>query len=665
VQELVSLREEDPQVFHAAHEQVLTLLRLGQVTALRVDHVDGLRDPQAYLERLQMAARAQSVDPDEEVYVVIEKILAHDEDLRPEWTCHGTTGYEFMTALNGLFVDPGGLEALDRVYADFTGESESYHELAYRSKRQVMEELFPGEMRSLGRRLCGIARSDSMASGIDENHLRTALEEVTAALPVYRTYVRNAEVSETDRRYIGEAVATARVRHGGVPGSAFDFVERVLTLDAPSDAQEWLAFTMRWQQFTSPITAKGIEDTAFYRYNRLISMNEVGAEPLLDVTTPGNFHAMNVRRLATYPHSMNSTSTHDTKRSEDVRARINALSEIPAEWADIANGWREANARHRTLIEDVEAPDASEEYAIYQTLLGAWPLDVDTDDLRARMAPFVEKALREEKTHTTWSHPNEQYESAVHNFADRLFADQSFVEQVKSLSERIAVPFVVNSLAQVVLKATAPGVPDVYQGTEIWDFSLVDPDNRRPVDFDRFNSMMQSLPQDMSELLADWRSGGVKLGTLQRVLQFRRANPQLFSAGEYVPLAVTGELADHVVAFARRLDDRQALIIVPRLVAGFSDWPIADAWRDTLVVLPPDSRACWRNILMGATFKPSGEMRVSDALATFPIAVLSNEAPAAKVGSYAASRPAISFSLRPAVPLIPRPIPEQPADSGQ
>jgi (1->4)-alpha-D-glucan 1-alpha-D-glucosylmutase len=623
VSELVSLREEDPEVFHRAHQRVMEMVLQGQVSGLRVDHVDGLRDPKSYLERLQLAARAQSREPAEEAYVVVEKITARDESLPDDWPCAGTTGYDFLNEMNGLFIDPNGIERLTSVYEDFVGAREKFADVAYDAKKQVMTELFAGEMRVLNRRLAELARADHALAAED---LSRALTEVMGALPVYRTYTRALDVRESDRRVIEDAVATARRRAGDVPGEAFNFLRRVLLLENPADERGWLAFVVRWQQFTGPITAKGVEDTAFYRYVRLISANEVGGDPGSCVTTSEWFHEQNAHWLERWPQKLNATSTHDTKRSEDVRARINVLSEMADDWRAAVERWRAANDRKKKAVAGRAAPDACEEYFLYQTLVGAWPLDEsELPALCERLPAVIEKSLREAKRNTSWLNPDAEWEAGVQSFAAALFEDEAFLEDFRAFMTKVELPGAVNSLAQIVLKATAPGVPDVYQGSELWDFSLVDPDNRRPVDFERRERFLESFERvSPEELLANWRDGRVKLYVTQQVLRMRREHPALFAEGTYEPLATTGPRAERLVAFARVSEAAGAAVIAPRLVAPLcgSGWPLGDAWIDTAVRLPDGE---WRDVFSGET-TPGGVALAADLLRSFPVAVLARQA---------------------------------------
>src|SRR5712692_3369592 len=421
-------------------------------------------------------------------YVVVEKILAHGEKLPREFPVSGTTGYDFLDSLNAVFVDSKGLQELDRFYRSFTGVTESFAAIGYERKKQVIQELFSGEMRHLGKQLSAVAMADRNARDFPPVELTAALTEVTAWLRVYRTYIRDENLSEEDRREISAAVACARERAGTTMDERlFTFLERVLLVDPPSyldsEREHWLAFVMRWQQFTGRVMAKGIEDTAFYNYNRLISLNEVGGDPgRRDFDGLHEFHDRNRRQQQRWPHTLNATSTHDTKRSEDARARINVLSEIPQVWTRQVRRWSKMNARFRRA----DIPNPNEELLLYQTLVGMWPLnDEELPMVRDRLRQFLEKAAREAKTFTSWIAPNIAYEEALLAFGESVLSHPDFCEDFQRFQKRIVFYGALNGISQAALKICAPGVPDFYQGTELWDFSLVDPDNRRPVDYER------------------------------------------------------------------------------------------------------------------------------------------------------------------------------------
>lgn len=597
INELAALRAEDAEVFHATHALLLRLVREGRVDGVRVDHVDGLYDPGAYLARLDEALRAARNGA--EPYVLAEKVLLGEETLRASWPVRGTTGYDFLNAANGLFVDGGNLVRLEEIYAAFTGAEPASEAPAYVHKNHVMRELFAGELRRLSEQAAALAGWSLRAEDLSE-----AIVEVTARLPVYRTYIRSWHVPQADRKALRAALDAAP------PRPALDFLRRVLLLQLPGDAScderaAWLEFVMRWQQFTGPVMAKGVEDTACYVHNSLVSLNTVGGcrRPV----SVSEFHAFNAARREAWPHSMNASSTHDTKRSEDVAARIHVLSELPGLWAECLSRWSAWNARHKVVLESGPAPSANDEILLYQAMLGAWPLsNREVPDFRRRLRQFAMKAAREAKSRTSWLEPDASYEAALTRFVDCILDDAVFLEDFLDLEEKIAPFGALNSLAQLVLKTASPGVPDFYQGTLLWDFSLVDPDNRRPVDFERQVSLFETLdgrPPDFRELVDNWKDGHLKLYTIMKALEFRRWHEALFRCGEYLPVDVRGPAANHIVAFARRNGSLWAVVAVPRLLAGLCEAasPLAppEVWAGTSLHLPTDAPRHWRQAFTG------------------------------------------------------------------
>ena len=624
VSELVSLRVEDPRVFDASHDLVLRLAREGKVTGLRVDHVDGLYDPHGYLVRLmQRLTGSEDENPSPGFYVLVEKILGRDEALPPAWPIHGTTGYDFMNALNGVFVSAGGVKTLDEIYARFTGTAPDFRELVYRSKRLTMDTLFAGEMHSLGQHLGRLAEQDRYARDLPRKELRAAVVEATACFPTYRTYACGHELSARDIRYIAKALKEAQQRSTEASTPVFDFLRRVLLQEIPpslagNDREDWLRFLMRWQQFTGPIMAKGFEDTSLYIYNRLVSMNEVGGDPSSSGISVSAFHGRGEMMASRWPHSMNATSTHDTKRSEDVRARVNVLSEIPEEWEKRLLQWSRLNAGRKRIVNGIATPDPGEEILLYQDLLGAWPLDEkELPGFRNRMETYMVKAIREAKVYTRWMHPNIAHENAVKEFVAALLSDLSpetnqFLAEFLPFQGKIAHYGALNSLAQVVLKIASPGVPDIYQGTELWDFSLVDPDNRRAVDFQgRIRLLNELMNQEhrgllplVGELLSSWRDGRLKLYVTYKGLAFRRQRRELFLSGAYLPLPVTGGRKEHALAFARGHGGAWAIAAVPRLMTRLAppgEFPLGPpAWGARIAVrLPAELPSLWRNVFTG------------------------------------------------------------------
>lgn len=651
---LVGLRVEEPRVFEDRHRLISELAKKEDAIGLRVDHVDGLHDPRRYLERLRAAVASKDENRGKvNRYLVVEKILGREEPLPGDWPVAGTTGYDFLNVVNGLFVDPDGFSHLNRDFQRFAGCNLSYAEVCYTRNKQVIYQLFAGELAAFNHALAKLASSDRYARDLPVPELVRAFVEVTACLPVYRTYIRNFSISKRDREYLEWTLKVARQRTSPheVSDAALDFLRRVLLLEPKpcADAQRkaWLQFVMQWQQFTSPVMAKGLEDTASYIYNCLISLNEVGGDSLRE-KPPYNvpdFHAFSSSRLARWPHTMNSTSTHDTKRSEDVRARINVLSEFNRSWLPRLHRWSKWNQPHRAILNGKPVPDANEECLLYQTMLGGWPLDAaEEKDFIERLIGFTHKALREAKMHTSWIDPDLEYEGAVESFVRTSVVSTGrsrFMEDFLDLRKTIAFYGHLNALSQALLKITSPGVPDFYQGTELWDFSLVDPDNRRPVDFDKRLRLLEEIRssevagQDddlIKDIVANWADGRVKLYLTRKALQFRAAHKELFAAGDYVPLEGGGQRRERVVAFARRRRREWAVVAVPRLVGGLlrrrKSLQPKESWPALKILLPAESPDRWRNVFTNGTItskRMTGgrqSLVLSGMLERFPVVLL-------------------------------------------
>jgi (1->4)-alpha-D-glucan 1-alpha-D-glucosylmutase len=625
------------------HRLVLRLVAEGRVTGLRIDHPDGLFHPRDYLRELQ--AEAAGIDARERFYVVVEKILAGDEQLPGDWPVAGTVGYEFLNRVNGLFVAGANLQAMDETYRRFTGMRAKFRDLVYETKAQVLRFALVSELTVLTTMLDRISEKNRLYRDFTWGALRDALREVVACFPVYRTFA--GEAGDRDRRYVDQAVRLARRRNPSVSASIFDFVRDVLLLDWPDsleeeDRRQHARFVMRFQQLTGPVMAKGVEDTAFYVFNRLVSLNEVGGEPDRFGVGVDEFHASMAERAARWPGALSASSTHDTKRGEDVRARIDVLSEIPGAWGRAVNRWAELNAAHRRDEDGDPVPDRNDEYLLYQTLVGAWPLgEMDAGahaEFIARIQQYMDKATREAKVHTSWINPNEAYDSGLRAFVAAILApgsDNAFLAEFAAFQRPVARMGMVNALAQTLVKLTAPGVPDVYQGQEIWDLSLVDPDNRRPVDYALRRRLLDDVRGRMErdraalcrELLERWEDGRVKLFVTHAALRAREEHPDAFTAGEYLPLAASGARAEHVVAFARRGGGGTLVTIVPRLVATLAGGhdaalPGAAAWADTAVA-GDEIRGRWRNLFTGAVIEAGEDgLRLAEVLGAFPVALL-------------------------------------------
>ncbi|KPK85774.1 MAG: hypothetical protein AMJ94_18700 [Deltaproteobacteria bacterium SM23_61] len=630
INHLAAIRMELPQVFADAHRMIFDFLGEEKITGLRIDHPDGLWNPTHYFHQIQkqyvlrhLQSRRDPADlssaPWEEeietwlgelasrkeaagwpLYVVAEKILGEGEPLPGDWAVYGTTGYDFLNEVNGLFVDGANLRAMDRIYTQFTGAQIHFANLVNTWKKMIMLVSLASEVAALSHQLERISEKNRGYRDFTLNSLNFVLREIIAGLPVYRTYLTGPEnIPERDIAYIESAVDEAKRRNPRTAESIFDFVRDTLLLRnlqnfSPEDRQGLIQFVMKFQQITGPVMAKGLEDTAFYIYNRLVSLNEVGGNPEKFEVSPEDFHRRNQERRRDWPHSLLATSTHDTKRGEDVRARIDVLSEIPGEWRAAVNRWSRWNAPKKALVEGQPAPDRNDEYLLYQTLVGAWPMESpggpqpfspeEFDQFRERIAAYMRKATLEAKVHTSWVNPNEEYDAAVRDFALKLLEPRGknrFLSDLQAFQRRVAFFGRWNSLSQVLLKLACPGVPDFYQGTELWDLSLVDPDNRQPVDYPRRRAMLAEMKKRMEssgrnlvplarELVETSWDGRIKLYLIAQTLNFRRANSELFTHGTYLPLEAVGEKKGHVMAFRRRHGEREILVAVPRLVVGLT-----------------------------------------------------------------------------------------------
>lgn len=654
INDLVGVRVEVPSVFDISHREIVKLMREGKVAGVRIDHIDGLHDPLGYLRRLQGAVAGDGIETNEQnFYVLAEKILGNDERL-PDWPLAGTTGYDYLNALNGIFVDPAGLSEIVRHYNRLNGISVPFSEICYEKNKLVMDTLFANEINVIGHYLGQLAAQDRRARDIPLSEIRRILVEATACLPVYRTYLRGLAIEQRDRDLIEAtlALARARTRKDVVSDAAFEFMGRVLLVEPPYYAREhraqWLSVVMRWQQFSGPVMAKGLEDSAFYSYNALLSLNEVGGDPLREKPPMNTYalHRFHGERQRRWPHTMNCTSTHDTKRSEDVRARLNVLTEMPREYNAAVFRWMAANEAKRTRLAGHVAPAPSEEILVYQSLLGAWPLDdAELPEFQERFQVYLRKCAREAKEHTSWVQPNEAHEDALARFVDALFEQgkgRPFRDDFLELQATVAFHGAINALSQVLLKATAPGVPDFYQGTELWNFSLVDPDNRRPVDFRLRTEMLEFLRRgeatDCEGLIRDmalhWRDGRIKLFVTAKVLEFRRAHATLFSAGNYIPLTGDGPRAGNIFAFLRSWNDEYCLVAVPLHLRGLLPENEALAseslWEGTTLVLPESAPSAWKDQFTGRVREAEGapstakRLPVSHILGAFPVGLLSS-----------------------------------------
>ena len=651
---LIGLRVGDPQVFAARHKQIVRLVREGIVTGLRVDHVDGLHDPVGYLHALQRAVDPNPSDSQpQRVFIVVEKILGAREELPEDWPVAGTTGYDFLNAVNALFIDPAGWEKLEKIYSRFTGRDVPFAELCYASNKQVMRELFAGEIQALSHHLGKLAARHRHARDLPLYELVQLLIEVTACLPVYRTYIRDFQIRPSDRKMIEQtlALAQSRTRGSGVSDLALAFLRSVLLLEppfyAPDELGEYLQFVMRWQQFSGPVMAKGLEDTAFYVHNSMISLNEVGGDPLRQDLPFGveRFHRFHGERQARWPHTLNATSTHDTKRGEDVRARINVLSELSDEWATCLSRWRRWNQVHSTSASDHRTPAPHEEVLLYETMLGAWPLQgTDLPGFKVRLKELMVKAAREAKIHTSWINQRAEHEEALERFVESIFdpSGSPFLKDFVRFQKKISFYGLFNSLSQVLCKIASPGLPDFYQGTELWDLNLVDPDNRRPVDFTARGPLLEKLkeheqdcrPEAVRDLLEHWPDGRAKLYLSWKALNFRRTHRELFEMGEVLPLEGSQKVSHHLFAFARHHENQWAIVVVPRLLTKLvkvGEMPFGRrAWGSSAVVVPRQAPSRWKNVFTGEQLQAvsaarTKTLRLESVLAAFPVALLSSD----------------------------------------
>ncbi|HEX6560253.1 MAG TPA: malto-oligosyltrehalose synthase, partial [Longimicrobiales bacterium] len=585
ITDLAGVRVEDDDVFLTTHALILQLIRTGQIDGVRIDHVDGLRDPAGYLQKLR--------DTIADSYVIVEKILAPGEELREGWAVEGTTGYDFTGLVAGYYCEPDGLARLRSAYHERTGLPR-FAEIVYRKKKYVMDALFAGELGSLTTALGRVARM--LDHDIADDALRECILEVSASLEVYRTYIVT-EVDGYDRCVIKQAVNAARHRAGHVLEDAFALLRRVLLgEDIPEHVSaRRMDFVANWQQFTGPVMAKGLEDTAFYTDHRLIALSEVGAHPDAAMASALELHDTLGKRARRWPYTLNASSTHDTKRSEDVRARVQVLTEMTEVWEQALDRWLERNARHRHTVADHAVPEVNEEILIYQTLLGVWPLhEAEHGTLPERLHAFLQKSAREAKHHSSWHDPDESYEKALYSFTDELLQDEEFLADFTKLQSDVAWFGALNSLSQLVLKMGAPGIPDIYQGNESWVFSLVDPDNRRPVDYARLTEMLDAVPltvtpADAAEMLEHWQDGRIKMHLTRTGLQARRQKLQLFANGSYVPIQRRGRFLRNVTAFARRYQEDWALIVTGRFYSQVAQLPTGPRWGDTVLELPSDA----------------------------------------------------------------------------
>jgi (1->4)-alpha-D-glucan 1-alpha-D-glucosylmutase len=651
INDLAGLRVEDEKIFDAIHQLILSLIEQGKTQGLRIDHADGLYDPVAYYQRLNKKIAAilntDTVPDTPPIYIVAEKIVANYEYLSSDWMIHGTTGYEFANIVNGVFIDSTAEKSLTRCYVRFTGHRQDFDELVYQAKKLVMTSALASELNVLANQLSKIADASSKTRDYTLISLRSALQEVVACFPVYRTYINSQIVSKKDSQYINWAIDQAKQRSQAADKTVFEFIRAILLMEHNTTvpATDLLKFIMRLQQYTAPVMAKGYEDTALYQYNRLISLNEVGGDPRQMGSSVNAFHHFNLERIKKWPHTMLCLSSHDTKHSADMRARVNVLSEIPELWQEAVLRWRRMNKFQKRKM-SLAVIARNDEYLFYQVLIGTWPLtplnDSEMMGYQERIRNYMLKAVREAKQYTSWINPNEDYEQAVNQFVCRclnVIISPIFLKDFTEFESRIRKPGLYNALAQSLLHLTSPGVPDIYQGHELWQFSLVDPDNRRPVDFSKNRELLSEMdatlakpdldrPLFISSLLSNMEDGRIKLFVLMQTLRFRHQHAALFRNGVYLKINIHGSGSDQLLAFARKDQHNFAIIVVPRLMAHIlSDESLHNIWADTWLEIPQGAPRYYQelfsqNRVTAAPAEDYLQLYVQDIFELFPVALL-------------------------------------------
>lgn len=635
IDDLISVRSENEPVFLYTHGKILEYVRQGKITGLRIDHIDGLYDPVKYLIRVR--------ENFGDVYLIVEKILGYDEEFPTWWPVEGTTGYEFGAYANGVFSNKEARDRFDQIYSNFIGWKYRYDNLLVEKKKLIIEQHMTGDIDNLAYLLKTVSGRYRHGNDFTLYSLKRAIIEIMAHFPVYRTYINRDHIGKTDIDYVTEAVRKAR-RSSPKLMFEMEFIEKVLLLRfddflTDEDKEHWYHFVMRFQQFTGPLMAKGFEDTLLYVFNRLVSQNEVGGNPEKFGTSVEEFHAFNSRNQQYHPCTMNGTSTHDSKRGEDVRARLNVLSEIPDEWENKLREWREINQKYKRKVEGFEVPDSNDEYFLYQILLGAYPVKKDEyGDFVTRIKQYVIKSVREAKVYTAWLKPDIEYENAFIEFINDILEGDgagNFQKAFNPFQEKVEYYGYFNSLSQVVLKTTSPGIPDFYQGTELWDLNLVDPDNRRPVDYtkrkrylEEFSVPCSDIHSYLAELWEKRRDGNIKLFMIHCLLRQRNNNRDLFLQGEYIPLNVKGDFKNSIIAFMRRHGSNAAVIAVPRFltgIVGLETLPIGEVWHDTALDIHESKIRSWQNVFTGETLNPEGEIKVSEIMRHFPAAFLTGK----------------------------------------
>ncbi|MBR8832483.1 MAG: malto-oligosyltrehalose synthase [Stigonema ocellatum SAG 48.90 = DSM 106950] len=635
VNELISVKVEELKVFNNTHSLICRLVEEGKFTGLRIDHIDGLYDPTQYLERLKEKIG--------DTYITVEKILQLGEELPSNWSIEGTSGYDYLNYVNGVFCQAENQDRFTQIYWDITGSKIPFEEIVAEKKHLIIERNLAGDIENLTFLLKKIAGMYRHGNDFTINGLKRALAEILSRFPVYRTYIsQEGGISEGDRSYIQEVIEGTRA-YTPLLQNELNFIEKLLLLEyedslTQAEKDQWLYFVMRMQQYTGPLMAKGVEDTAFYVYNRLISLNEVGGEPGTFGISVSEFHDFNQKRQTRWPHAMSATSTHDTKRGEDTRARLNVLSEIPDEWQKQVRTWSEINRSHKKRAKRLTMPDRNDEYLFYQTLVGVFPFfEHEYGSCIERVKDFVLKAIREAKVYTAWLRENSTYENAFTDFVTAVLEpleDNPFLKEFLPFQKWVAYYGIFNSLSQTLLKIASPGVPDFYQGSEFWDFSLVDPDNRRPVDFETRQSSLKAIKKQaetdilklISELLATREDARIKLFLIVQALKVRCEYKDVFQEGSYLPLEVSGKFKEHIVAFARSDGHRMIVTIAPRFLTNLiqpGEYPLGNqVWDDTCLHLPPEAPSSWKDAITDQIVQADGNLFIGNVLKHFPVALL-------------------------------------------
>ena len=636
INSLISVRVEDERVFNSTHSFILDLINENKISGLRIDHIDGLYDPTEYLKTIREKAG--------DIYIAVEKILEFDEELSSLWAVQGTTGYDFINYLNGIFVNEENGSVFNKLYYNFTGFKMSYEVFLYEKRKLLIEKDMTGDVDNLANLLKKISGKNRYGNDMTLYGLKEAIVEILAHFPVYRTYVRADYYSEADRRYMAEAIKKARELNPALLYE-FSFIELFLLLQvediSEEDKDEWVHFVMKFQQVTGPLMAKGFEDTILYVYNRLLSLNEVGGNPDRFGISLTEFHEFNLKRSRRQPHSMSATSTHDTKRGEDVRARLNVLSEIPDLWEINLKKWSKQNRRKKKSMKGVTIPEKNDECFLYQTLIGALPFNSEEfDSFRVRLKEYIIKAVREAKVHTAWLKPDTDYEENYLAFIDKILTPSdknNFLDELLRFQKMVSFYGIFNSLSQTLIKITSPGFPDFYQGSEFWDLNLVDPDNRRHVDFKLRMWLLKELKaketKDIQKLIQELfltkADGRIKLFLTYKALAARLKQRNLFDKGNYIPIKTTGKFKNHLVVYAREQNPVWAVIIAPRFFTGIVEEEILplgrDIWHDTRIILPDDAPALWTEMITGSEVDSGRTFYVGDVLNQYPGALLMNK----------------------------------------